>query len=134
MDEIKQNEAGGRLSANLNLYDLVDIEILSKNDDTLFGNVLTILISMFSSEIENIKSFSANKQWKQVSEVAHKLKTSLTHIRAISVKQIVRDLEEYDNHSNEDLSKWSTELCNALENMVIHLKIDLENFNKRITT
>jgi len=131
MTEISNNETTGILPENLGLYDLTDIEILSKNDDALFGKVLNILISMFSDEIENIRTLANDDKWQEVSEIVHKLKTSLTHIRVVSLKQTVTDLEDYEKFGSEKLNTLAKEFCAALENMLIYLKIDLENFNKR---
>jgi len=131
MTENNKIAAPETLPQNLNLYDLTDIEILSKNDDALFGKVLNILISMFSSEIENVKILAKDDKWKEVAEIVHKLKTSLTHIRVVSLKQTVKDLEDYEQFGSEKLNRLATEFCDALENMLIYLKIDLVNFNKK---
>jgi len=131
MTEINKTETTESLPENLNLYDLTDIEILSKNDDALFGKVLNILISMFSSEIENIRALAKDDKWTEVSEIVHKLKTSLTHIRVESLKQTVKDLEDHEHFGSEKLSVLANEFCAALENMLVFLKIDLDKFNNK---
>jgi len=112
-----------------NLYDLTDIEMLSKNDDALLGNILGILVSMFESEADNIKALAPQCKWAEVAEVAHKLKTSVTHIRANEVRQNVLDLEAYNGKSDAELTSLAEKLCNSLAAMRVHLQADLEKFN-----
>jgi len=114
-----------------NLYDLTDIEMLSKNDDALLGNILGILVSMFESEADNIKALVPEGKWKEVAEVAHKLKTSVTHIRANAVRENVLELENYNGKSNAELTALAEKLCNSLAEMRVHLQSDLDKFNAR---
>ncbi|HEY0246565.1 MAG TPA: Hpt domain-containing protein [Mucilaginibacter sp.] len=116
------------LPANLNLYDLTDIKLLTNNDDMLFVKLLNILIEMFSSETKNIRSLAKDNDWKAIAEIVHKLKTSLIHIQVNSLKQVVRDLEDYEDQNNEKLNLLKDEFCNALDNIVIYLKVDLSAF------
>lgn len=114
-----------------NLYDLTDIEMLSKNDDALLGNILGILVSMFETEADNIKALVPERKWQEVAEVAHKLKTSVTHIRANAVRENVLELENYNDKSNAELTALAEKLCNSLAEMRVHLQADLDKFNAR---
>jgi PAS domain S-box-containing protein len=117
------------------IYDLSAIKVLSKNDDVLFNKVLNILISMLSSERENIQSLAKKNSWKEVGEIVHKIKTSLVHIHVDSLTQVIKDLEHYEDHSNEKLTLLADELCNSLENILIYLKIDMATLmnEKKVT-
>jgi HPt (histidine-containing phosphotransfer) domain-containing protein len=121
MDIAEQDEAPSTKA----IYDLSAIKILSKNDDVLFNKVLNILISMLSSERENIKSLAKKNSWKEVGEIVHKIKTSLVHIHVDSLTQVIKDLEHYENHSDEKLTLLADELCDSLENILVYLKIDM---------
>jgi PAS domain S-box-containing protein len=112
-------------SAKITLYDLSAIKALSRNDDVLFNKILNILISMLTSEKENLKGFAKNNDWKEVAAVVHKMKNSLIHIRVDSLTQTIKDLEHYENHSNERLHHLANELCDTLDNVLVYLKIDL---------
>jgi len=125
MEESKKNAENEFLPANENLYDLSEIKLISNNDDGLLNKILTILVSMLSSEKENIRVLAKKDSWKEVAEIVHKLKTSLTHIRVDSLKQIILDMEEYEKHSNEKLRLLAEEFCTALDNILVYLKVDL---------
>jgi HPt (histidine-containing phosphotransfer) domain-containing protein len=113
------------MPANEYLYDLSEIKLISNNDDGLLNKILSILVSMLSSEKENIRVLAKSNNWKEVSEIVHKLKTSLTHIQANSLKQIILDLEDYESHTNEKLSLLAEEFCNGLDNILVYLEVDL---------
>jgi HPt (histidine-containing phosphotransfer) domain-containing protein len=131
MKELKITGADGQLPVDHDLYDLSEIKLISNNDDGLFGKILNIMVSMFSSEIENIRDLAKNDKWKEVAEIVHKLKTSLTHINADSLKQTIRDLEDYEGRSNETLGELADKFCNTLEEILVYLKIDLSTFNNK---
>jgi PAS domain S-box-containing protein len=125
----KQEEKIGRKAK---LYDLSAIKALSKNDDASFNRILNILISMLSSEKENIRALTKTNSWKEVSEVVHKIKTALVHTNVNSLTNVIKDLEHYENHTDDELRKLSGELCDSLDNILVYLKIDLVNLmNKK---
>lgn len=111
------------------MYDLADLEMLSKNDDALMGNLLGILVSMFTTEVDNICSLAAENKWKDVAEVAHKLKTSVTHIRAMAVRENLIELEEYTGKDKNELTLLADNVCKALSEMRGYLQEDLDKFN-----
>jgi PAS domain S-box-containing protein len=124
---VKSIESEETLPADLALYDLSSIRSLSKDDDILFNKVLNILITMLSAEIGNIRAAAKGNNWKEVSNIVHKIKTSLIHIKVDSLKQTIMDLEHYEAHSNEKLNKLVEQFCGTLDNILVYLKIDLVN-------
>jgi PAS domain S-box-containing protein len=108
------------------LYDLSEIRSLSKNDDALFNKVISLLISMLSTEKENIKKLAKEDNWAEVSEIVHKIKTSLIHIKVTSLTQIIKDLEYYEPFDSKQLNVLVKQLCETLDNILVFLKIDME--------
>ena len=129
--ETQPISTGENAFAKHDLYDLADLEMLSRNDDALMGNLLGILVNMFTTEADNICTLAAENKWKEVAEVAHKLKASVTHIRAMDVRQNMIDLEDYTGRSNEQLQKIADNACKLLAEMRVYLQEDLDKFNAR---
>jgi HPt (histidine-containing phosphotransfer) domain-containing protein len=112
--------------ATPSLYDLSEIRALSKNDDALLNKVISLLISMLSTEKENIKALAKEDKWAEVSEIVHKIKTSLIHIKVTSLTQVIKDLEYYQPFDSKQLNLLVGQLCETLENILVFLKLDME--------
>lgn len=134
MKQTQSAPTGENVFEKHDLYDLTDIEMLSRNDDALMGNILGILVSMFASEGDNICRLAAENKWQEVAEVAHKLKTSVTHIRATAVRENVLELEDYANKSDQELKALADRLCRSLAEMKVYLQEDLDKFNAAKST
>jgi HPt (histidine-containing phosphotransfer) domain-containing protein len=87
-----------------------------------------MLISTLSAEVENIRSLAMNNDWEAVSKIVHKIKTSLIHIRADSLKDNILRLEKhYNDYNTEELNAFINELCSAIVEIVGCLKNDIVN-------
>lgn len=75
------------------LYDLTMVDSIGKDDPEFVKNILTIFIETMPTNIESLVKAGTEKNYEQISKIAHKMKSSVDLLGIHSVKYVIRKLE-----------------------------------------
>ncbi|RYY34538.1 MAG: PAS domain-containing sensor histidine kinase [Sphingobacteriaceae bacterium] len=75
------------------LYDLTMIETISKNNEAFVNKMIVMFCDVTGQDIDKMKEAAQQENWETVSQLAHKLKSTVGNMGVSSLKDIVRELE-----------------------------------------
>jgi PAS domain S-box-containing protein len=83
------------------LYNLSMINDISKGDKEFTGKMISIFLETMPESLEKLIEAGQNKQYEQISRIAHKMKSQIDLMDISSLRTIIRELEAtapgYDN-------------------------------------
>ena len=82
--------------------DLEELEKISGGDGTFFNEMLTIFIRSSEEALSRLHQHLANANWEAIPEVAHKLAAPAKHLRANSLYNHLKQLENHSEKNNPD--------------------------------
>ncbi|MBL7972363.1 MAG: response regulator [Prolixibacteraceae bacterium] len=82
--------------------DLEELEKISGGDGTFFNEMLTIFIRSSEEALGRLHQHLANADWEAIPEVAHKLAAPAKHLRANSLYNHLKQLENHSEKNNPD--------------------------------
>ena len=85
------------------LYDLTELKSMAKNDPVFINEMLETFAKNLEEGIEELNKSAANKNWKKVGDIAHKLRPSLIHLKVHELVPVIEKLEYITLHE-PDLS------------------------------
>jgi CheY-like chemotaxis protein len=110
------------------LYDLSELRSMANNDVDFLISMLDTFIDNLSDGLEKMVMNVNNKDWKDVGELAHKLKPSFEHLRVSKAVDLVKELEEKTLY-NPDIDKATAifnEVLKISEELKHQLKLEKE--------
>jgi HPt (histidine-containing phosphotransfer) domain-containing protein len=75
------------------LYDLAMVDSIGKDDPAFVKNIITIFIETMPGNLDSLVQAGNEKNYDQISKVAHKMKSSIDLLGIHTLKQIIRNLE-----------------------------------------
>lgn len=99
------------------LYDLSQLKQMSRGNDAFVNKMIEIFIKLTEENTTNFKEALANDDIERVKKLAHKIKPSIDQMGIISLKEVVRSVEKFDEASGnkQELSSAVEIICNTLQ-------------------
>ena len=106
------------------LYSLDQLEALSSGDTAFINKMVDMFIQMAPESTDRMITALANDDLEDLGAAAHKVKPSIDMMGIVSLKQKIRDLEQWGkNRSNVDqIPGLLEEVINTLNDVVQQLK------------
>jgi HPt (histidine-containing phosphotransfer) domain-containing protein len=123
---------GGNSNDKVKPYDLTMINAISDNNHDFFNKLLLMFYDTVAADMAIAKTAASENKWAEVAQLAHKMKTSLTHFGVYSVKAIIVNLEHYENIPTERLKALVLEMDQIVNDVFFNLKEEFpDTFNNR---
>jgi HPt (histidine-containing phosphotransfer) domain-containing protein len=103
-------------------YDLTTIYAISDNNPEFLEKLLLVFTDTVSADIIALKTAANNNNWPEVSQLAHKIKPSLSHFGITSLTDIIRGLEHNSDTDPSYLKAMVNQLDNVMGNVLIGLR------------
>jgi signal transduction histidine kinase/CheY-like chemotaxis protein/HPt (histidine-containing phosphotransfer) domain-containing protein len=84
------------------IVDLDELEGLSGGDNTFFNEMLIIFVRSSEEALTKFHQHLENTDWKSITETAHKLAAPAKHLRAISLYNHLKQLENPSENNHPD--------------------------------
>jgi HPt (histidine-containing phosphotransfer) domain-containing protein len=106
------------------LYSLSQLESLSGGDEVFINKMVDMFLELTPQTITVLRESFETDELEILSAAAHKIKPTIDMMGIETIKQSIRDLEQYGkNRSHLDLiPNLLTEVCDTLDNVVEQLK------------
>lgn len=104
---------------NTKLYDLSQLEMLSRGDESFVDKMLTSFITNLKDGVKEITDAYRLHDWNTIGKIAHKLKPSMLVLGVTSLKDIIISLEK--DHLKESIDE--TELSKTVEDFLEKCRI-----------
>lgn len=106
------------------LYSLEQLEALAGGDKVFIDKMVEMFIQMTPESVDRMITALANDDLEDLGAAAHKIKPSIDMMGIVSLKQKIRDLEQWGkNRSNVNLiSGLLDEVINTLNDVVHQLR------------
>lgn len=106
------------------LYNLSLLEKMSRGNKNFVMRMVTLFIELSEEHILQIESAFENGDTQTVSKIAHKIKPSIEQMGIDSVKDVIRNIEKFDEtHSTrEEMGAWIVQLKQVLLSAIAQLK------------
>ena len=111
-------------------FTLKNFQEFAGNDIGLLDNFITLFISESEGELGKLDSYLANKNYKQIGEVAHMFKNTYGQLEAKEELSIIKQLEGLvkDNDISEDeIKRLITELQEKSKVLFVKLQKEMES-------
>lgn len=111
------------------LYDLKNIQILSRGDEDFIQKMLSIFISQTQETILLVEKAFEEKDHAEIARLIHKIKPSIEGIGIYSIKEEVKQLEVSAKEQHTDLAELYTLFENikkTLTTVIIQLKEEIK--------
>jgi len=83
------------------LYDLSELESMSKNNPSFFNTMIKTFISNSRNDLLMINQHRKNEEWENVGELAHKMIPSFRHLRINEMVDLLEEIEELTLRKND---------------------------------
>lgn len=106
------------------LYSLEQLETLSSGDEAFINKMVDMFIHMAPEAVDRMVTALANDDLEDLGAAAHKIKPSIDMMGIVSLRQKIRDLEQWGkNRTNvESIPDLLDEVINTLNNVIQQLK------------
>ncbi|MBO6515894.1 MAG: Hpt domain-containing protein [Bacteroidia bacterium] len=106
------------------LYSLDQLEALASGDKAFVDKMVDMFIQMAPESVDRMVTALADNDLEDLGAAAHKVKPSIDMMGIVSLKQKIRDLEQWGkNRTNTELiSPLLDEVINTLNDVVQQLK------------
>lgn len=106
------------------LYSLDQLEALASGDSAFVNKMVDMFIQMAPESVDRMVTALADDDLEDLGAAAHKVKPSIDMMGIVSLKQKIRDLEQWGkNRTNTDqIPQLLDEVINTLNDVVQQLK------------
>jgi len=112
-------------------YDLAMIYAISDNNQEFFEQLISVFADTISKDNELLKETAVKGDWREVGQLAHKMKSSIGHFQVDVLKDTILQLEHYQNSSPDQLNAHVRELDRVINEVLANLKAEFpEIFNR----
>ena len=105
-------------------YDLTMIYAISDNNPEFFGQLLQVFADTTEKDNELLKQTAAKGDWREVGQLVHKMKSSLSHFQVKALSDIVPKLEYYQNSSADELQLQVQKFDHVISDVLSSLKAE----------
>jgi PAS domain S-box-containing protein len=113
---VMQNSLSIQSATILPLFKLDTIQKMSRGNNDFVLKLLIIFVQTATNNIEDIKECINNNDWNRMKSIAHKIKPSIDQFDIITLKEIVRWLENYDGNQTM-YSLWLKNVNTTMETL-----------------
>lgn len=109
------------------LYDLSLIRSLSGGDEVFVKKMIDLFIETMPDSMDKLKNSIINKDWKQVANTAHKMKSTIDAMAITSIKEDIRMVENNSRQMTglEKTPALAENICTTLNEVMIELRKNL---------
>jgi PAS domain S-box-containing protein len=106
------------------LYDLSQLKELSRGDETFVNTMLAIFKKLAETTIDQLKESLKNDDIGTINKLAHKIKPSIDSMGIVSLKDKIRQLENYnlEENSKNNLEILTAKVINVLQQVVADIQ------------
>jgi HPt (histidine-containing phosphotransfer) domain-containing protein len=117
-------------NADKKYTDLTYLKELSEGSNEFAIEMIDQFLTQTPVMLENMKTYLNEKKWKELRDVAHKMKSSSDFVGIHSIKEILITVEKYagEQINLEQLPGLVAEITNSCSVAFIELKNELKNF------
>ena len=116
---------------NTETIDLEELKRLSNGDDKFFHEMLSIFINTTRSEMTLMQEGMEKKDWKRVSDSAHKIIPPCRHVGAMHLHDLLKKVEKKARDQDvEDIGKIINEATAEADKVIVELEKVLAEQNK----
>lgn len=108
------------------LYDTAMIDSIGKNNVAFTSKMIVMFVDIISQDFELLKNEAANQNWTEVSQLAHKMKSTFGNMAVNSVTDNIRALEA---GAGDPLSNIK-QLDDKLKKVIVQIKNDYPDLFK----
>ena len=113
------------------LYDLSVLELMGDNDPAFIKTLIDVFIESIPPDLDSLNQAADTQDWKQVSFMAHKIKSTIDNLGIETLKSAIRILEArsiIDGLSEEEIMSYVKEVTIIMTKVVE----DLQTINPTI--
>lgn len=103
------------------LYDFSELYEMADDDAFFIDEMIQIFLEETSKDLENMNRYVVQKDFHQLTEIAHKLKPSLDHMARTSLRNEIREIESWEEKDHIMVEKTKKLMCN-LESLMQQIK------------
>lgn len=107
------------------LYDLSQLESISRGSKEFMDKMISMFVDLIPKSILEIKMAYQAGEFVEVSKVAHRIKPTIDNMGIVSLKEVVREIEQF-----ADSYKKSEKLSSLINHLDATLKIVVESLQK----
>ncbi len=124
--EIIEEETVPAAPANVKLYDLSMVEIISGGDRSFVVKMLQLFLDTIPVSLKEIRSAADSGEWLALSKLAHKLKSTIDSMGIIELKQDIRFIETHGKagHHLGEMPALVDKVVNVMEQVMQHVRKD----------
>ncbi|HWZ15969.1 MAG TPA: Hpt domain-containing protein [Mucilaginibacter sp.] len=115
INEQENNENGDKP------YDLTGIRSITGDNNGFLEQLISVFISSISADLQSLNEKAKLGDWKQVSTIAHKIKSPLSQF-GIDAGGVIGNLENQDGFNADELHLFTERLNALLNDVIYHLK------------
>jgi len=113
------------MNGHESVIDLEPLKQLSGNDDTTLKTYISLLLKNTPSELEKLEKDTENKDWEELSKIAHKLKGTVGYMGITKIQETIRTVE---NNSARKLQL--EEIPQQVEQVIKYCNLGLKELEK----
>ncbi|GAC1303972.1 MAG: hypothetical protein NVSMB24_10750 [Mucilaginibacter sp.] len=102
-------------------YDLTAIRSITGDNNAFLEQLISVFIISISADLQSLNEKAKQGDWKQVSAIAHKIKSPLSQF-GIDAGGIINNLEDQDCFNTDELHLFTKRLNTLLNDVIYHLK------------
>lgn len=102
-------------------YDLTAIKSITDDNSDFLEQLISVFISSISADLQSLNEKAKQGDWKQVSTIAHKIKSPLSQF-GIDAGGVIGNLENQDGFNTDELHLFTERLNALLNDVIYHLK------------
>ncbi len=108
------------------LYDLTQLEQISRGNDTFVKKMVSIFINQTQDSLATIENNIEENNLENISRIAHKIKPSIDQMGIILLKNDIRALESYkmEKGSSREFIQLARRVSNVLKTVLLKLESD----------
>jgi len=99
------------------LYDTAMIESIGRNNAAFTAKMIVMFVDIISQDFDMLKEKAANGNWAEVSQLAHRMKSTFGNMGVTSVLGFIKQLEVGPDHSSLIIQKLEDELAKVIAQM-----------------
>ena len=115
IDKAKEGNVWGS-EAKQPIYDLSQLQQMSRGNDDFVNKMIDIFIKLTDENIIKFNQALANDDTETIKKLAHKIKPSIDQMGIVSLKDVVRDVEKFDDQSGS-----KSELAKLVHEIILKL-------------
>lgn len=125
----KTSEPEKQNAPQAKLYNLKQLEEVAKGNSAFIHKMIHIFLETSLETNEEIKHAYENQSWRQMSEAAHKYKSSIDTLNIQSIQQTIRNIENFDPAIGDfyQLETWISELEDTTLLVIEQMQRDFNN-------